>query len=478
MNRLIVGPFNRVEGDLEVRLSYADGVVSEAHVVSPMFRGFETILIDRAPEDALAIAPRICGICSVSQSVAAARALADMTGVRTPLNGQLSTQLALSCENLIDHLTHFYLFFMPDFTRDEYADRGWSEGIRAKFSVPDGRSRTEAMAARARFLHVTGIIAGKWPHTLAIQPGGTTLELDQGEQIRLIAAIDGYRNFLESQMFGVPIEALAECASMAALSQLMEGVESDLSHFLSVCDDLDLWQSGRGQHALMSFGAYPVDGDMTLAAGIFRNGAVEPVDEAQIVEDTSHARYPDQSAHPLKSHSEAEPGSADAYSWCKAPRYAEQPVEVGAFARQVVNGSGLMLDIYQRFGSNVAGRILARWVETAIVLSKMAAWACAFRRDEDYLVPIGSIKTASGKGFVEAARGSLGHWSSVRDGKIDNYQIIAPTTWNFSPRDNRGLPGPLETALVGAPVRTGEVSPISVQHIVRSFDPCMVCTAH
>ncbi len=62
--------------------------------------------------------------------------------------------------------------------------------------------------------------------------------------------------------------------------------------------------------------------------------------------------------------------------------------------------------------------------------------------------------------------------------RIANYQIVAPTSWNFSPRDAAGTPGALEAALVGAPVQPGEDTPVAVQHIVRSFDPCMVCTVH
>jgi hydrogenase large subunit len=81
-------------------------------------------------------------------------------------------------------------------------------------------------------------------------------------------------------------------------------------------------------------------------------------------------------------------------------------------------------------------------------------------------------------GLVEAARGALGHWLRVERGRIAQYQIIAPTSWNFSPRDAAGQPGPLEAALVDAPVRPGETTPVAVQHIVRSFDPCMVCTVH
>ena len=75
---------------------------------------------------------------------------------------------------------------------------------------------------------------------------------------------------------------------------------------------------------------------------------------------------------------------------------------------------------------------------------------------------------------VTLACGALGHWITLRGGHISRYQIIAPTTWNFSPRDAADIPGALEQALVGLP----EDQPLLVQHVVRSFDPCMVCTVH
>jgi len=119
--RLLVGPFNRVEGDLEVALEIEGDRVRSAQVNATMYRGFEQILQGKAPHDALVFVPRICGICSVSQSVAAARALADLGGIGMPPNGQHATNLILATENLADHLTHFYLFFMPDFARPAYA---------------------------------------------------------------------------------------------------------------------------------------------------------------------------------------------------------------------------------------------------------------------------------------------------------------------------------------------------------------------
>jgi hydrogenase large subunit len=108
----------------------------------------------------------------------------------------------------------------------------------------------------------------------------------------------------------------------------------------------------------------------------------------------------------------------------------------------------------------------------------MEHWLQALQPNEAYCVNAALPDEGLGVGLSEAARGSLGHWVTVQRGRIANYQIVAPTSWNFSPRDAAGTPGALEMALVDAPVRDGETTPVAVQHIVRSFDPCMVCTVH
>ncbi|WP_395704054.1 nickel-dependent hydrogenase large subunit [Aquabacterium sp.] len=152
--RLVVGPFNRVEGDLEVRLTLHEGQVAEAQVSAPMYRGFENLLQGREPHDALVIVPRICGICSVSQSVAAARALADAAGIEAPANGRIATDLMLATENLADHLTHFYLFFMPDFAREVYAGQPWFGEACRRFEAGRGDGgKAVLIMQRQRWFH-------------------------------------------------------------------------------------------------------------------------------------------------------------------------------------------------------------------------------------------------------------------------------------------------------------------------------------
>jgi Ni,Fe-hydrogenase I large subunit len=153
-------------------------------------------------------------------------------------------------------------------------------------------------------------------------------------------------------------------------------------------------------------------------------------------------------------------------------------VETGAIARQLASAQPLVRDAVARHGGNVYTRVLSRALELARVVPMMEDWLRALRPNEPFCVPSELPDEGSGMGLSEAARGSLGHWVVVRQGRIANYQIVAPTSWNFSPRDAAGTPGALEQALVGAPVREGEKTPVAVQHIVRSFDPCMVCTVH
>ena len=182
--------------------------------------------------------------------------------------------------------------------------------------------------------------------------------------------------------------------------------------------------------------------------------------------------------HPAQGATVPLADKAGAYSWCKAPRWAGRVVETGALARQVVAGQPLIRDLLAAGGANVLSRVVARLIEIARVLPAMEDWTEQLRPGEAYCIVGEMPREAEGEGLVEAARGALGHWLSVRRGRIHSYQIVAPTTWNFSPRDAQGTPGALEQALVGTPVEEAEEAPLAVQHIVRSFDPCMVCTVH
>ena len=280
-----------------------------------------------------------------------------------------------------------------------------------------------------------------------------------GERVRLFALIGEFQTFLETNVFGAPLDDILSIETLSELETYAEGPAggSDFAAFLRIAANEKLGALGRGPGDFLSFGAYHETGGAMFPAGARLGSSLESVEPDAIREVVDHAWFADGAGDPFQAETIPEALKDGAYSWAKAPRYRGRPMEVGALARQAIAGHPLIADMLSRDGgSSVRGRVVARMVEVAL------------------LTPEGG----RGVGRVEAARGALGHWLVAVDGKIQRYQIIAPTTWNFSPRDGEGTPGPLESALAGLDVGALGARAAAIQHVVRSFDPCMVCTAH
>ena len=472
---LLVGPFNRVEGDLEIRLEIVDGQVTDAFANAPLFRGFEVMMLGKDPMDALTITPRICGICSISQSAAASAALGALARQAQAPQGALATAIMHGVENLCDHLTHFNLFFCADFARPAYADRAWHARAVARFTAMEGSAARACVEARAQILHIVGLLGGKWPHTLAIQPGGVTRAPTVRDKVRMASTLRTFRRYLEEVVFGAPIEAFAGLETAEAVKDWSQG---DAGLFMEIAADLGFDRMGAGPGRYLSFGAYPIGDSRAFAQGVWQDGAVGAVDTDLIREDLSHAWMHGDASHPIRGETfPDEDMTAPGYSWCKAPRLGGATVETGAFARQVIDGHPAARALAAT-GSTVFTRVAGRLIEIARTQLLLESWVSALQPQERFMHDVALPRDGEGEGLVEAARGALGHWIRIEGGKIAGYQIIAPTTWNFSPRDAHGMPGPVEAALVGARVGADEDTPLSVQHIVRSFDPCMVCTVH
>jgi hydrogenase large subunit len=299
--------------------------------------------------------------------------------------------------------------------------------------------------------------------------------------LRIVILLAEFRAFLERTLFGDRLEAVTALDSESALLRWMEprAAQADFPHFLAIACDLELHRLGRATDRFMSYGAYR-DGDAALfPAGVW-DGGMQALDASSIREDVSHSWMAgDTALPPAEGVTLPQLDKPGAYSWCKAPRLDGRVMETGALARQMVAGHPLVRDLVARHGGNVTARVVARLLEIALVLPVMEDWVKKIRPGAPFCLPAEVLENAQGVGLVEAARGSLGHWLEVRNGKLHNYQIVAPTTWNFSPRDAAGEPGPLERALVGvAAAEQADDAPVAVQHVVRSFDPCMVCTVH
>ncbi len=188
------------------------------------------------------------------------------------------------------------------------------------------------------------------------------------------------------------------------------------------------------------------------------------------------------------------------YSWLKTPRWKGRPMEVGPLARllvayasgrddvrEVVNGALARLGAPVTALFSTLGRTAARGLETHLI----ARWMLGFYDDLIANIRNGDTrmfngarwdpktwpKEARGVGMSEAPRGALAHWVVIRDGKIANYQLVVPSTWNASPRDAAGQRSSYEAALVGTPVADA-AQPVEILRTVHSFDPCIACAVH
>jgi hydrogenase large subunit len=190
------------------------------------------------------------------------------------------------------------------------------------------------------------------------------------------------------------------------------------------------------------------------------------------------------------------------YSWVKAPRFDGKPMQVGPLAQMLVGYAQgherirFWVDHVLATAGGIAGAKLGPAVLHS-TLGRHAARAvrCAVFADEaqkqwkllvenvgkgDTTVfnaptfPKGEVR---GFGFHEAPRGTLSHWAVIRDGKIENYQAVVPSTWNAGPRDGKGQPGPYEASLVGNPIADPE-KPLEALRTIHSFDPCLACAIH
>ena len=188
------------------------------------------------------------------------------------------------------------------------------------------------------------------------------------------------------------------------------------------------------------------------------------------------------------------------YSWLKTPRWKGQPMEVGPLARvlvayasgsqevkDVVDSTLRTLDVPVTALFSTLGRTAARGLETKLV----AGWAKEFYNQLLGNIKRGEVRTADttrwdpaswpaeakGVGLTEAPRGALAHWIVIRDQKIDNYQLVVPSTWNASPRDAQGQRSAYEASLVGTPIANPD-QPVEVLRTIHSFDPCLACAVH
>ncbi len=502
--KIELGPVSRIEGHLNVKTTVIDNVVTDAQCVGEMFRGFEVILRGRDPLDAQQITQRICGVCPYAHAIASSYAQENAYGITPPTNGRILHNLIQGANHLYDYLLQFYQLSALDFIditaivnykgvdRELVQVRDWVKAeLASKKAFPGApflprlegqylnndevnigalKHYLEAMEIQKKANRAAAIFGGKFPHATGIFPGGCA----QKPTIDLISA---YQSLIEEVRDFIHQKYIPDLLAVA--------------HAFP-----EYWHIGQSRGGFMSFGLLPLgpgsDSRRLFAPGVLLDEKVKPVDFNRITEDVKYARY--SSASGLKVN-EGElipaPEKNEAYTWIKAPRYNGQMVEVGPAARVLVDyqqgNNQQVTELVNRFAglagigakelNSVLGRHLCRAISAVVIAD--------FLLEETERIEVGGPSaleleipaTGEGYGATEATRGALLHYIRLQNHKIEKYECVVPTTWNCSPRDDKGNPGAMESALIGTKVANQAVQIESVR-IVHSFDPCLACAVH
>jgi len=492
-------PLNRAEGDLEVRLEVRGGRVTDAWSCGTMYRGFERMMLGRGPLDGLVITPRVCGICSTAHLTAASRALDAIFRAEVPANAIRARNVCLMAEVVQSDMRQSFLMFAPDLTNAALSGLPLFAEACRRYATLKGSTALEVIAETKRILEIISILGGQWPHSSYMVPGGVTSLPSASDVLQCRHLLTGCRRWYERRVLGCAIERWNEVKSPADLEAWLEESEahreSELGFFIRFARDAEFDRLGLGRGNFLSYGGFECpegsqvkgiggDGkDRLIPAGFIRSSSgLEEFDQGKVAEHVAYSWFKEDGGKSHPSEGETIPYATGSegkkYTWAKAPRYDGLPAEVGPLAEMMVAGHGLFTGLVNDAGGpSVMTRVLARLVRPALLIPALETWLAEIDPGEVfYLTPPG-MPEGQGMGLTEVSRGALGHWVSIKDWRIDGYQIITPTAWNGSPRDTDGVRGPWEEALVGLSV-ADESNPVGVGLTIRSFDPCLVCTVH
>jgi len=483
MTEIDLSPITRIEGHLDFKVDVEEGKVKDAKAIGALFRGFEQILQNRDPRDALVITPRICGVCPTAHNDASARALDDAFNASIPPNGHLTRSILLGIENVMSHFTHTYVLFGPDLANKKYQGHEAYPELVERFSPITGTSYKEAVFARMKLDEIFALFGGKHPHTTFV-PGGSPVKPEIHDITRAISILLQVKDCVERVTLGCSLERWLENKSLQDVQNWLEEEEShahsDIGLLIRYGPDLGLDQLGQGPGKFLAYGVYSqADGEKWLPGGYFDGEEHRELDQSKIEEHIRYSWYTgyEGGRHPFEGVTEPHYEEGEKYSWAKCPRYEGEPAEAGPLARMIIDKDPLVMDLAKEYGPNVYTRVLARLHEAARTAAKIKEWLLELDPQKPFFGSYEEVSNGEGFGLTEAARGALGHWIKIRNGKIDNYQVITPTAWNVSPKDSNDVHGPIEQAVIGTPMEDEE-NPVEVQHIIRSYDPCLACTVH
>ena len=416
----IVRLIEKIEGEAELVCGYENERVSDVQIRFATSRHIETILKGKDPLDALAINPRVCGICGHAHLIATVRALESCyENVKLTQKAEKIREITLSLELLQNHFKWFYLTVMPLLELGEDVEKA-------------------AMPSRI-VGEMIALAAGQYPHTSYAIPGGIVSQITPLELLGIKERLKEVQTIFSDNIIDADPSFFKDCDKV----ELMLDRRGDLPAAMKRILERGWERIGKSLDRFIVFGG-----------GLFKPGKSIGT---RITENLS-LRYIEE--EPIKN------------SAAMRVSYKKREFETGPLARAMLRKTPLVKEAHRRYGDSIFTRILARVCEIPQLIIYIDELLKQIEPSEESWIDPGQLPPkSSGTGVVEAARGSLVHKLEIEEGVISKYEIITPTQWNLSTGTTE-RPGVAQKAILGL-LRN---DPIDL--VFKSFDVCSVCTTH
>ncbi|OIQ12659.1 nickel-dependent hydrogenase large subunit [Neomoorella thermoacetica] len=446
MKAISLSPVTRISGLLSIDLYLGPAqTIREANCIGEQFRGFELMMKGRKILDAVYFTQRICGICSMAHGYTAARLVNKIYNAKLAPEARMLQQAMLGAEFLQNHIRHFYLLALPDYLESSSLP-GSGTGLKdRRFTTAQTKLLVDhyfaAMEYSRKCHEMLAVFGGKIPHQHGLVAQGVTVAPTADKKMQFLSLLKQVQDFLTQVM--VPD------------AYLLAEVYPDYFHI------------GTRPPRFISFGLFEPEFGGHFPAGIYDGEKFLPVQPQEIEESILFSWYtttPEGETVPA-------PDKPAAYTWVKAPRYRGLALEGGPLARKIISSRS------QVTVPGTMSRIIARAEEAALIAAWMEPWVRELPAKGKYITELAAPARLQATQINDAPRGPLLHSVKINNDQVEKYDVITPSTWNFSPKDDTGQRGPVEEALVGTRV-SSTADLVEVGRVVRAFDPCLSCAAH
>ena len=443
--RLVIHPLSRGIRPIRLELQIEAGKITDAKAGTTYYWDFSGTLQGKDPLDALQLTQRNSGLDFVAHAAAAARALEEIGQAQLSDTTYLSRNILLALDMIYGHITHFYQNVLPDYI--PYPQGGPFNPTVGDFLVPTGakdsmiRNMWRAFDIRQTIHRMISILAGKAPHLCSIVFGGTTRHPSVSELIRTDSYLKELTAFINNEY-----------------SSDVRQIETVYAQYFNI---------GAGKGNLLSAGEFTWKNSSLFMPGT--NFSTAEMNKKKVSIDCTGSWFntDGEGEAGLASLYKPAPDKSGAYSWTKGAVYDNVPCEVGALARMIVARNSAVTGLGPR-AQSVLGRHRARLEESRLLVGKISEWLEAFNPLDNTTVDIELAEEGEAIGTAEASNGTVIHYISIKDGRIDKYNVLDSYSWNLCPVTRGGQNGPMAQALLGLNAQGTVISP-DILRVARSF---------